>query len=80
MGSGTKANTADTTAGQNAQTTTGGIDGEKTLTGGHEHVKGKHGFNEDAEVAGGVAKEAGGAAKEGAENMTEKAKRKFYGT
>ena len=67
-----KANTADTrAAGQNTHTT-GGVDGEKTLVGGHEDAKGQTGFNKDAEVLG-------GAAKDGAESVAEKAKRKFYG-
>ena len=66
-----KANTADTTAGQNTHTT-GGVDGEKTLTGGSEDAKGETGFNKDAEVIG-------GAAKDGAESVAEKAKKKFYG-
>jgi hypothetical protein len=39
-----KANSADTRAGNNAHTT-GGVDGEKTLTG----------FNQDAEAIGGAA-------------------------
>lgn len=69
--SGSKANTADTSAGQNAHTT-GRVDGDKTLTGGSENAKGSTGFNQDAEVLG-------GAAKDGAENVAEKAKRKFYG-
>jgi hypothetical protein len=73
--SGSKANTADTrAAGQTAHTThtTGGVDGERTLTGGHEDAKGQTGFNKDAEVLG-------GAAIDGAESVAEKAKRKFYG-
>lgn len=69
--SGSKADSADTSAGQKAHTT-GAVDGEKTLTGGHEDAKGDTGFNKDAEVMG-------GAAKDGAENVAEKAKRKFYG-
>lgn len=69
--SGSKADTADTSAGQQARTT-GGVEGDKTLTGGHENAKGGTGFNKDAEVIG-------GAAKDGAENVAEKAKRKFYG-
>ncbi|KAM0713604.1 hypothetical protein Q7P37_010566 [Cladosporium fusiforme] len=77
--SGSKADSADTSAGQKAYTT-GAVDGEKTLTGGHEDVKGEHGFNQDAEAAGGLAKEGAGAAVEGAGNMAEKAKRKAYGT
>lgn len=70
--SSSKANTADTAAGKEGYTT-GAVDGEKTLTGGSEDAKGETGFNKDAEVAGGVAKE-------GASNMAEKAKRKMYGT
>ena len=70
--SGSKANTADTTAGRNAHTTTGGVDGEKTLIGGHEDAKGSTGFNKDAEVIG-------GAARDGADSLAEKAKRKIYG-
>lgn len=48
------------------------MDGEKTLTGGSEDAKGETGFNKDAEVLG-------GAAKDGAESVAEKAKKKFYG-
>lgn len=76
LASGSKADTADTSAAsghQKAPTTTGGVDGEKTAIGGHEDAKGDTGFNKDAEAVG-------GAAVEGAENAAEKAKRKFYGT
>lgn len=66
-----KANSADTSAGKNAHTT-GAVDGDKTLTGGSENAKGNTGFNQDAEAIG-------GAALDGAENVAEKAKRKFYG-
>jgi hypothetical protein len=69
--SGSKANTADTTAGRNTHTT-GGIDGEKTLLGGHENAKGNTGINKDAEAIG-------GAALDGADSLAEKAKRKMYG-
>lgn len=71
LASDSKADTADTAAGRNAHTT-GGIDGEKTLTGGHEHEKGETGFNKDAEAIG-------GAALDGADSLAEKAKRKMYG-
>ena len=71
LASDSKANTADTAAGRNAHTT-GGIDGEKTLTGGHENAKGNTGFNKDAEAIG-------GAALDGADSLAEKAKRKIYG-
>lgn len=71
--SGSKADTADTSAGQQAKTTgTVGSDGDKTLTGGSEAAKGETGFNKDAEAVG-------GAAMEGAKDLGEKAKRKFYG-
>lgn len=76
--SGSKSDSADTNAGQHAHTT-GAVDGEKTLTGGHEDAKGDTGFNQDAEIAGGVAKDGAEAAKDGAESVAEKAKRKFYG-
>jgi hypothetical protein len=66
-----KANSADTRAGKNAHTT-GGVDGEKTLTGGSENAKGSTGFNQDAEAIGGAALDS-------ASSLAEKAKRKMYG-